>query len=275
MQTGYFQTQDDAQIYYEIHGEGRPLVLLHGWQCSHRFWQRNVEALAERYQVITPDFRGHGNSSKGIHGITLRRYARDIHDLLAFLEVEDAVLMGWALGGPTVLSYYDQFGADRLKGLGLIDITPFPFSGAPWNSQGLHGHNLDGFNAQINAMTKDREAFYNGFAANLFHKGNRPGGTEWIVEECMKLPLWISVAIYSDYLFSDYTPVLERIKLPTLVLGADSAVFPRGIEQGRHIASLVEDSTFVDFPDSGHILFYEEPEKFNDAVTAFMERCFT
>ena len=85
------------------------------------------------------------------------------------------------------------------------------------------------FNTQIDKLTNDRLAFFEGFAANIFRDGKRPEGTEWVVEECKKLPVWISVAIYSDYLSSDYTDVLPTINVPTLVVNANSPVFSDGI----------------------------------------------
>ena len=75
MKQGYFNTADSAHLYYEVRGSGRPLVLVHGWQCSHLFWQRNVDELAKDFTVVTLDLRGHGNSSKGLHGITIKQFA--------------------------------------------------------------------------------------------------------------------------------------------------------------------------------------------------------
>ena len=87
-------------LYYEVRGTGRPLVLIHGWQCSHVFWQRNVDELARDFTVVTPDLRGHGNSSKGLHGITIKQFACDVYDLINYLDLKDAVVMGWSMGGP-------------------------------------------------------------------------------------------------------------------------------------------------------------------------------
>ena len=80
---------------------------------------------------VTLDLRGHGNSSKGLHGITIKQFACDVYDLINYLDLKDAVVMGWSMGGPIVLSYFDQFGQEQIKGLGLIDMTPFPFSPCP------------------------------------------------------------------------------------------------------------------------------------------------
>lgn len=273
MKQGYFNTRDSAHLYYEVRGTGRPLVLIHGWQCSHLFWQRNVDELAEDFTVVTLDLRGHGNSSKGLHGLTIRQYACDVYDLIEFLGLKDAVVMGWSMGGPIVLSYFDQFGQQQVKGLGLIDMTPFPFSPEPWNTQGLHGYNMDGFNVIAQRLAYDREAYLATFANNIFKDGKRPEGTDWVIEEFKKLPPWISAAIYSDYLSSDFTGVLPTIDVPVLVCNADGPVFSAGIKQGQHIASQIPYGEFVPFTESGHMLFYEEADKFNTTVRNFVNKC--
>lgn len=132
---GFFTTSDSAHLYYEVHGSGQPLFLVHGWQCSSKFWQRNVNELAQKFQVIIMDNRGHGQSSKGLHGQTLARYAQDVRELSEFLHLKDFILMGWSLGGPILLSYWQQYKHNsNLRGLGLIDMTTFPFSPEEWNS---------------------------------------------------------------------------------------------------------------------------------------------
>ena len=89
MKQGYFNTADSAHLYYEVRGSGRPLVLVHGWQCSHLFWQRNVDELAKDFTVVTLDLRGHGNSSKGLHGITIKQFACDVYDLINYLDLKE------------------------------------------------------------------------------------------------------------------------------------------------------------------------------------------
>lgn len=273
MKNGYFHTYDDAHLYYEVRGIGNALLLVHGWQCSHVFWQKNVDELARDFCVVTLDLRGHGNSSKGLHGITIKQFARDIHDLIEFLGIDNVVLMGWSMGGPTVLSYYQQFGCEHLNGLGLIDMTPFPFSPEKWNTQGLHGYNIDGFNAQVNKLIHDRLAYFETFAANIFRNGVRPADTDWVINEFKKLPPWISAAIYSDYLSSDYTGILSQISLPVLVVNANGPVFTDGINQGKYVASQIPQGRFEAFTESGHMLFYEEADKFNALVKDFVLAC--
>ena len=204
------------------------------------------------------DNRGHGKSSKGLQGQIVARYAQDIRELSEFLGLKNFILMG----GPTVLSYWQQYKTDsNLIGLGLIDMTPFPFSPEEWNSQGLRNYNMEGFNAQVNRLVNEREEYFEFFANAIFKDGKRPAGTDWVIEEFRKLPPWLSAAIYSDYIATDFTNVLPTITVPTLVVNADG------------LTSLIPNGKFVAFTESGHMLFYEEAEKFNQTVSDFIKDC--
>lgn len=268
----FITTRDGARIYYEDHGRGRPIVLVHGWACSGRFWQRNVPALAEEFRVVTVDLRGHGNSAKPLTGHTMPQYAQDVRAVIEHLDLNGVTLAGWSLGGPVVLAYWQQYAADsRLKGLGLVDTAPSPLSPADWNSHGLKNNNLDGMHAVFAAVQTDRSQHSLGFVNNMF-KGGQATATDlaWMVPEIAKTPAWIAIAAYSDFLLSDYAGVLPTVKVPAIVFAADSNVYKHGIAMGRHLASQLPQATFVPFEDGGHTLFYEQPDKFNGALGAFV-----
>ncbi|MBQ7418129.1 MAG: alpha/beta hydrolase, partial [Acidaminococcaceae bacterium] len=190
MKCGLVKVSDGAHIYYEVEGTGRPVVLIHGWGCSGRFYKKNVEGLADKFMVVTIDLRGHGRSSKGIDGYRIDRLAQDIHEVVTYLDLHDILLMGWSMGGPTMLSYWKQFGKEegRLAWLGLIDMTPFPFSSGEWNSHGLRNYNMEGFNTFVGAIQKNHEGFVKAFASKIFKDGVMPDGMDWMTEEMMKLP---------------------------------------------------------------------------------------
>ena len=268
----YLETKDGAKIYYEDHGEGQPILLVHGWLCSSRFWQKNVSELATKFRVVTVDLRGHGNSSKALAGHTIRQYARDMRDVIEDLGLYETVLVGWSLGGPVVLSYCEQYGNDaRLKALGLVDTSPFPFSPAAWNSHVLRNCNYDGMNATFADLTTNPRKFAMAFTTRMFKQKPSEADTDWVVAEMLKTPTWIAEAVYSDFLMSDYAKSLQTIKLPVIVFGADSGVFLNGIAMGKAIASQIPQGRFVPFEDAGHILFYEQPQKFNATLTEFVK----
>jgi pimeloyl-ACP methyl ester carboxylesterase len=264
--------RDGARIYYEDRGEGQPILLVHGWTCSSRFWQKNVAELAKEFRVVTLDLRGHGNSSKILGGHTIAQYARDVREIIELLQLEELTLAGWSLGGPVVLSYYDQFRDDsRLKALGLIDTAPYPFSPAPWNSHSLKNHNHDALNAMFATYAADPLQFGAAFTRKMFKGGTASDeDVRWISAELAKTPPWIAMAIYSDFVMSDHARALPTLKLPVAVFAADSDIYQEGIKMGRSIAAQISRASFYPFEDGGHLLFYEQSGKFNQALAAFI-----
>ncbi len=268
----YLETKDGAKVCYEEHGVGQPILLVHGWMCSSRFWQKNIPELAHEFRVVTIDLRGHGNSSKGLTGHSVAQYGRDVRQLIEHLRLQDAVLVGWSLGGPVVLSYCQQYAEDsRLKALGLVDATPFPFSPAQWNSHTLRNYNYDGMHAMFADYSSDPRKFAARFTARMFKEKLSNAEMDWVVAELLKTPTWIAEAVYSDYAMSDFTDVLRSIKVPVVVFGANSDIFPHGIAMGKAIAGQAPHATFIPFDDAGHMLFYEQPQKFNAALAAFIK----
>lgn len=268
----YLETRDGAKIYYEDHGNGRPILLVHGWLCSSRFWQKNVSELGREFRVVTFDLRGHGNSSKILAGHTVRQYARDLREVVEHLGLQDAVLVGWSLGGSVVLSYRQQYAHDTcLRGLAVVDSCPFPFSAADWNSHTLRGYNLERMHATFAALRAGPRKFAVDFTHRMFKQTPSGADVDWVVAEMMKVPPWIGEAIYSDFVTCDLDKGLPEIKLPVLVCTADSGVFPHGIAMGRALAAQVPRGTYTPFEDAGHMLFYEQPQKFNAVLANFMK----
>jgi pimeloyl-ACP methyl ester carboxylesterase len=268
----YLETKDGAKIYFEDQGKGQPIVLVHGWTCSSKFWQRNVPELAKEFRVVTLDLRGHGNSSKALTGHTVAQYARDVREVVEHLGLKNVTMVGWSLGGPVVLSYYQQFGNDsRLKALGLVDSDPFPFSPAAWNDHVLKNFNYNGMNAMFVNYAADPRKFATAFTARMFKQKPSDADAEWVVAELLKTPAWIAVAAYSDFLMSDYARTLPDVKIPVVVFAGNSGVFPNGIAMGKALAGQAPHGTFVPFEDGGHMLFYEQPQKFNGVLASFVK----
>jgi len=268
----YLKMMDSAKIYYEDQGSGEPIVFVHGWTCSSRFWHKNIPELSKRFRVIAVDLRGHGHSSKILSGHIIDQYARDIREVIEGLGLRDVVLAGWSLGGPVVLSYYQQYASQcRLKGLCLVETAPFPFSDADWNSHNLKNYNVRAMNDMFRTYAADPLAFATAFTKNMF-KDSRASASDldWMPGELTKTPPWIAIAAYSDYIMSDCTQVLSSIHVPVAVFAADSPIFKRGIMMGKAIAAQIPNAVFVPFEDAGHLLFYEQPDKFNRAIIDFV-----
>ena len=265
-------TPDGALIFYETKGQGKPILFVHGWTGTGKFWQKQVEGLSKDFQVIVVDLRAHGNSSKALQGHSIPQYAKDVRLVMDTLKLSDVTLVGWSLAGPVVLEYWKQYGADKVRALGLVDMTPFPFSPAGWNAHGMKNYNYDRMNAFFTAFQDSRDDTAEKFINNMFKTGvATKEDVDWILTETLKTPTPVAVAIYSDYLMRDYTDVLKTIRVPTLVCAGDSNIFKKGIEMGRYVGSQIPGATFVPFENGGHMLFYENAEKFNRDLSVFVK----
>src|SRR3989441_11403048 len=145
------------EIYYEDHGTGKPVVLVHGWPLSGASWEKQVLALQEAgHRVITYDRRGFGNSSKPASGYDYDTFAKDLHKLVTKLDLREFALVGFSMGGGEVARYLGTYGSEGGgRAAFLASIPPFLLK-TPDNPGGVDGSVFDGIKAGIAA---DRLAF--------------------------------------------------------------------------------------------------------------------
>lgn len=270
----YFRTSDDAIIHYEDRGQGKPVVLVPGFVCSTKFFEKNIPGLAKTNRVISLDPRGHGNSSKSLHGHTVARYAADIKELLDHLGVENACLIGWSMSGQIVLKYHMLFGKHRIASLGLLDCPLGAVYPEEWNAHGLKNYNMDMYNKFLRMAYNDYEGYCRAFAKKIW-TGVDDRAIDWSVDEFLKTPPWIAFAIYSDLIFQNGYEMLPRVTLPVLFMGADSAVTANGkalaekYYPGRLDKSVYRESHVFD--SGGHVFFYANPGKTNYIIAMFAD----
>ena len=261
---------DGAAVWYTECGFGQPLVLLHGWTGSSTFWKRNVPELAKQFRVVTIDLRGHGNSAKVLHGHTLARYALDLQELLVHLELENPVLAGWSMSGSLLMEYWRQFGhLGGIKALALVDSNIGPFAEESWNSFRMKVGRSDALNASYKLMHTNHQAFAATFSRSLFFEGNASDADlAWVLEEVTKTPPWIATAIHSDFAVRNYEPLLQTVTVPVAVF---AGVFGEGsLAMGKHFAQSLPKGCYFVYPKAGHMLFYEEAERFNTEIAGFI-----
>lgn len=123
-QKGSYADVNGVKIYYEIHGEGEPLVLLHGFTMSHDMWEGWIEDLSKDYKLILPDLRGHGNSTNPSNEFTHKESAIDIYALLDILNIDKFNAMGFSSGGMT-LTHMATMDTTRIQAMVLIGSTSF------------------------------------------------------------------------------------------------------------------------------------------------------
>lgn len=262
-------TNDGVRLHYEEKGRGRPLVFIHGWGFSGRYFVRNVDALAEDFRVITLDLRGHGDSEKPDHGYRVPRLAKDLFDLLEALRLEDATAVGWSLGCPVIWSYLELFGDHRLARAVFVEQAPRQYYGLDWkfaHASCYDDASLANTQAQVELNTAE---FDRGQVAAIFATQPTEEERELFLSELAKAPPRARNPIMADHTRHDWRDLLPKIRLPSLVLVArKDAVFPW--QGAAYVGEAIPGAETVFFEESSHALFFDEPDKFNETMRRFV-----
>jgi len=266
-----FQTKDGVEIYYDVQGEGKPLLMVPGWSCSTRFFDKNVEALAKECQVIRMDLRGHGESAKPDHGYRIARFAKDIEELIEHLDLKDLTVLGWSMGASVLWSYLELFGTDRVKKLISVDQSPAQYIGPDWQ-WGQNGcYDVEAFVRLCADLTYAERANAEGTIHACHHQSPKEEDVQFLADEIMKCPARVKIEIMRDHTNLDWRDYLPQIAIPTLVLVAkNSAVFDW--EGSAYVGENVQNGRIEFFENSGHMLFWEEPDRFNQLVAEFVNQ---
>jgi pimeloyl-ACP methyl ester carboxylesterase len=264
----FCELSDGGRMRFLEAGTGKPLVLIHGWPTNANAWRDHIDALSMNHRVIAVDLRGFGDSTP-MDQPTIARLAADVHELLASLDIDNAFVIGWSLGGSVVLSYATQFGAERVRGLGIIDVSPKLLPGVDWllgegtpfSAEGLAEWSGRWPGDPLSVVT---DVYTMGFVDHEQHADTR----DWLIGEGMRADRTTAMRTLDDAAAQDYRSVLANITVPALLLfgGHSTSTTP-------HVRDFFETniptSTMVVFEDSGHCLMFEEPRKFLETLDAF------
>jgi pimeloyl-ACP methyl ester carboxylesterase len=263
------ENSGSIDLYYEDHGSGKPVVLIHGWPLSGRSWEKQLPALLEAgCRVITYDRRGFGDSSKPAFGYDYDTFATDLHTLMTRLDLRDAALVGFSMGGGEVARYIGKYGTERVrKAAFLAAIPPFLLKTAD-NPEGVDGGVFDGIKQGIAA---DRPAFLAGFLANFYNVDVLTG--KRISDELVRLS-WNIAALASPKAtldcvsawLTDFRKDLARIDVPTLVLHGDSDRIVPLEASAKRVHEAVKASRYFVVKDGPHGLTWTHADEVNRAL---------
>ncbi len=257
--SGHVRANDGVRLYYDESGVGRHVILIHGGGLSNVWWRRNFPVLAQRFHVIAPDTRGCGRSDKPDWGHRTARYAKDVRDIIETLGLHDVTLVGWSIGARTTYSYLELFGSDRLRGAVIVDETVHIT---------LHDPPSPGKPQQCGESDDD---FDRRWLADMFNLENFDRLTDdekaWMIASRSITPG--SQTLSQDYLAQDWRPLCPTIDLPVLIAtGRHAGAYIGCVYAAEHIPG----AKLEVFENSGHVMFYEEADKFNRVVADFVDR---
>jgi non-heme chloroperoxidase len=273
---GHVTTSDGVSLYYLEAGSGKPILMIPGWSQTAEQFKHQITGLSDRYRVIAVDMRGHGESDKPEFGYKISRLAKDVHDMIAALDLDEVNILGHSMGSSVIWNYYDLFGPERLSKLLLIDQMPMITSNPAWPEEERIASGAI-FNPQslyetINALAgPDGVETTRGFIGNMVTKAIPEEDKAWIIERNLRMPRQHAATLLYNHSTTDWRDLIPRIELPTLVVGGRVSVVPW--QSQAWVAEQVPGARLEIFEEEeggNHFMFIEGHEKFNDIVADFV-----
>ena len=260
-----FAMPDGARLYYEDFGAGRPIVFVHGGAETHAVWEQQVYTLADDFRTITYDHRGVGQSDKPRSGYTVDQLADDLFDLVQGLGLTDVTLVSHGFGGHVVLRCLARH-PDVAEKVALS-------AAAPWylgDKSGPGGFSEDFFAGLNDGIARNNaQANWELLEQWLFHKDPGMPFKMGALQMALAWPVYVWKQLARDLPALDHRPYLDQIRQPVLVLHGVHDQKNR-YEGGAYLADTLPRGRLVSFDDSAHCPFFEELEKFNTELAAFV-----
>ena len=268
------QDNEPVDIYYEVQGSGKPVVLIHGWPLSGRAWEAQLPALVDAgYQVITYDRRGFGQSSKPWEGYDYDTLAQDLKALMDELDLKDATLVGFSMGGGEVARYLGKYGSERVSKAVLASaVPPYLYKADDNPDGGLEDSDIQEF---LDGVREDRIAFLNDFTKNFF----TPADGKLLVSKPMRLYNRDIAAFASPkatydcvkaFGYTDFRDDLKAFDVPTLVIHGDADQVVPLEASGQRSHDMIADSQLHIVQGGPHGINVTHKDEFNDVLIAFL-----
>lgn len=247
-----------VQLYFEEHGQGLPVVLLHGFPLDHTIWELLLPLLKEHARIILPDLRGHGRSPITDGTYSMRLMAADIVALLDKLEIDKAIVVGHSMGGYVGLAFAYAY-PNRLAGLGLIATQAA--ADTPEKRQ-------DRLNLADEIGRKGVKHLAENMSVRLTSRPELIPALRTLILKMNPKGAIGSLKGMADR--SDMTDFLPSITIPALVLaGSDDVIIP--VDRPRRLEKMLGRAWLVEIPSAGHMPMMEYPQQVAEAIDQLIE----
>lgn len=271
----YVTTADKTKLYVKDWGSGRPVILLHGWPLSSDSWDDQAMALAEAgHRAISYDRRGFGRSSQPWTGYDYDTLADDLAAVIEQTGAQDALLVGFSMGGGEVARYMSRHGGKSVAQTALVSsVVPYMLQ----TSDNPDGTEQATFDKMAQGINEDRAKFFGAFFKDFFGVGmvSHPVSDEllqWARSISMKASLKATLACAKAFATTDFRPDLAAFKVPTLIIhGTDDKTVPIDAAS-RAAAKGITQSTLVEYEGAPHGLFATEKKRLTKDLLDFLGR---
>jgi non-heme chloroperoxidase len=268
------QKAADVDIYFEDHGSGQPIILVHGWPLSGAMWEYQVPALIDAgYRVITYDRRGFGRSSRPYTGYDYNTMTEDLQDLIKKLDLHDVILAGFSMGGGELAQYAGTFGTSRIsKFIFISSIAPFLLK-TDDNPDGAPDEVFKGMEENVR---KDRVGFLKGFGEGFVnYEDNKDrvskGQLDYNFQIAADASPKGSLDCINSFGRTDLRKALEKIDVPTLFIHGDADNIVPVEPSSKQGHEIVKDSKLEMIKDAPHGLYLTHKEELNQLILDFIK----
>ena len=267
------ENSGSIDLFYEDHGSGAPVVLIHGYPLSGRAWDKQVPALLDAgHRVITYDRRGFGGSSQPASGYEYETFAADLAALMDELDLHDVTLVGHSMGTGEVTRYLGSYGSSRVSRAVLVSPIPPFLLQTDDNPDGLPRSLFEDFKKQAAA---DVPAWMKGFLENFYNYDQYAGSlvseqafqTSWNV--AVAASAIAAVACIETWL-TDFRGDLPKIDVPTLVVQGDADRILPYEKTGKRLPDLIADVELVTIEGGPHAIAWTHTLQVNKALLSFI-----
>ena len=258
----------------DVGGEGRPVVLVHGWPLSSESWSEQIPALKDAgYRVVAYDRRGFGKSDPG-DSYDYDALADDLHNVLSDLDLSDVTLVGFSMGGGEVARYISRHGQDRLHSVVFAAAVPPFLLQSDDNPDGPLTE--DAAEQMRGGIEEDRDAFFEDFTAQFFSAGDELKVSDEQRQEavalCKQSNEEAALGCMRAFGTTDFRGDLADVSVPTLVIHGDSDGIVPLEGSGQRTHETIEGSELVVIEGAPHGVNVSHAEEFNKALLAFLEK---
>lgn len=267
------ENSGNIDLYYENHGSGKPVVLIHGYPLSGASWEKQTAALlAAGHRVIAYDRRGFGKSSQPASGYNYDTFAQDLHGLVSHLELRDFALVGFSMGGGEVARYIGKYGSKGVsKAVFISSVPPFLLK-TPDNPEGVDGSVFEGIQK---AVAADRYAFFTEFFKNFYNTDVLLG--KRVSEAAVQASWNLAASASATASFAcvptwheDFRTDLARIDVPSLVIHGDADRIVPINAAGFRTAKLTKGARLAIVKDGPHCITWTHAEEVNRELVNFL-----
>jgi non-heme chloroperoxidase len=268
-------TENSAPIdlYYEDHGSGQPIVMIHGFPFSGATWEKiSIPLLNAGYRVITYDRRGFGASAQPTTGYDYDTFSADLDVLMTELDLRNAILIGHSMGTGEVTRYLGTYGSNRVDRAVLIaPLAPFLLQTQD-NPEGVEKSLFDGFQQ---AIVQDRFAYLTKFCDAFFNESENRG--RWVSDEAYRAHWDIGARASAKGMYdsvsawlTDFRGDLPRINVPVLIIQGDKDSVLPFPKTGQRLQHMLSDARLVTLSGAPHGIPWTHPTEIIQAVAQFI-----